>query len=232
MLASHSVLHANVPLLLPGVVSPWPPFALILPTASILCPELVCCKDNPKERCSPYIAALDACIALYGGKSTPVGSSVLQLRSEAQRIALTLTLSEDELDLFPHVTAAIARLWLRMLISLSRGHSLEENEDTGRLIPEILATDTAHLSQHISNFADDGIKCETNSTVLPKIAVRVNESVVESAFSCVFPLLVGMDFGGSAYKGELKDILPLLQRLRSNYSLLLTIHGSEKKNDE
>lgn len=248
LLASHNAHHTSFPFLLPGVVSPWLPFALILPSASILCPVLGSGNDKPKEMCSPYIAALDAWIALYGGKSTSVGLFVLQLRNEAQRIADVLTSSrpsdslpfvslvshpsKDELHLFPHVIAAIARLRIRMLISISRGHSMEENEDTGRLIPEILAEDATHISNYKSNIAGDDKKCERNSTVLPTSAGRENENAVESAFSCIFPLLVGIDLGGSPYKGNLKDILALLQRLRNHFRLPLTIHGGEKKNDE
>lgn len=234
LLGSHHNGSNVIPFLLPAIVSPWPPFCILHPSV-----------DNLY---STYLAALEAWITLYSGSSPSVRAFVVQLRNEAQSVANALSSSEkfhsspsltevpppssNQLHLFPSVISAIARLRVRMLISLSRSQSLEQNESTAQLIPAILSIDAEQLSKHANLIMDHRSTCEMGMGLSEKSNIVGDKSLANPAFSCVFPLLVGIDLSGSAYNGELQSVLSILRRLRSTYGLPLTLHGGEKKNDE
>lgn len=244
LLVSDAKDATSIPFFLPGVVSPSPPFAVIRPSAGVLLPA----SEVGEKVVSPYLAALDAWITIYEGSSTEVRSFVLGLRKEALKVINILASFENFhsigslaevpppssgcLHLFPSVISAIARLRVRMLISLSRSHSMKENESTGELIPEILSADAEYLSNHVSLMLSQSKKYKIMEPLEGQDRTGVRDSFDEPTFSCVFPLLVGIDLGGSAYKGDLRELLSALETFRSSYGLPLTLHGGEKKNDD
>lgn len=158
--------------------------------------------DSADGKNNDYLEALSLWASMYGGSSSYVGAFVLKLAAEARA-------SVKELDKHSAV-AAMRRLRVRMLMSFGRGQPMSENEGTAALIPQIIANDSVRRSS--------------------SSPLQHQPSMDDIAWD-PFPSLVGVDLSGSAYKGDLDQMLTLLQGVREKYSLAVSLHAGEKDDD-
>ena len=189
-----------------------------------------------------YVSGLKRWAELFGGASSFVGAYVLGLAAEATRVAEALRNNGDNASASPSIVRnlstsdfpcveAVRRLKVRMLLSISRGQSISDGEGTAAIIPAILAADAEALRLAASKEEEEAAVVAGEKGADAALTTARKHKAAAAAFACVFPLLVGIDLGGSAYKGHLPDILDLLGRVRSAHGLPMTLHGGEKSDD-